>query len=62
MLDNTHTPRGSRKAITLERNFDHDPWMHNKCGLSLLTEAGKDKEKAKVLKKLKRKHRHKGSA
>lgn len=51
-MDNTHTPRGSRKAITLDRAFDHDPWIYNKSGLTLLSEAVKDKDKAKILKRL----------
>ena len=54
--DGTHTPRGAKRAITLERSFDKQPWMHNRShgnnfdpnyGTSIF----KDKLKAKVLKK-----------
>ena len=33
LLDNTHTPRGAKKAITLERAFDRVPWMHNRTAV-----------------------------
>jgi hypothetical protein len=56
LLDNSNTPRGAKRAITLERNFDTFAWMYNrkhgdslKVGSDTIT---KDKEKSKVLKKL----------
>lgn len=55
LLDNSNTPRAAQKAITLERNFDKDPWIYNKRHLSVFTEAVKDKKKATILKKLKKK-------
>jgi hypothetical protein len=33
LLDRTHTPRGARKAITLERNWDKEPWMHTRTNM-----------------------------
>ena len=30
LLDRTHTPRGAKRAITLERTFDKDIWVYNK--------------------------------
>ena len=56
LLDNTNTPRGAKRAITLDRNFDTFAWMYNrkhgdsfKIGSDTLN---KDKEKGKMLKKL----------
>ena len=58
LLDNTHTPRGAKRETTLERCFDHQPWMYNRtesahfgslgCGGNIVE---KDKHKSKVLKK-----------
>lgn len=28
--DTTHTPRGTKRAITLERTFDKQPWIYNR--------------------------------
>lgn len=39
LLDNSNTPRGAKKLITLERNFDKDPWIYNKSTLGNLEEA-----------------------
>ena len=33
LLDRTHTPRGTKRAITLERTFDKDIWLYNKASL-----------------------------
>jgi hypothetical protein len=30
LLDNTNTPRGVKKAITLDRCFDKQPWIYNR--------------------------------
>ena len=57
MVDNTNTPRGAKKAITLERNFDRDPWIYNKRHLHEFKETGKDKKKSQILKKLRKKSR-----
>lgn len=53
LLDNTHTPRGARKAITLERTFNLFPWMYNRNHSELFqSDAIKnDKKKATILKK-----------
>ena len=55
LLDNSNTPRGAKRLITLERNLDKDPWIHNKSDLGNFEEAKKDKKKAKLLKILKKK-------
>ena len=59
LLDNTHTPRGAKKAITLERSFDRVPWMHNRTGMESFSTAviNKDKNKSKVLRKIIKKSR-----
>lgn len=43
LLDNSNTPRAAKKAITLERCFDKDPWMYNKNNLETFDASGKDK-------------------
>ena len=30
LLDNSNTPRGAKRAITLDRNFDKFAWMYNR--------------------------------
>lgn len=30
LLDNTNTPRKAKRAITLDRSFDREPWMYNR--------------------------------
>ena len=59
LLDNTHTPRGAKKAITLERSFDRLPWMHNRNTMNDFSQAIvlKDKNKSKVLRKIIKKSR-----
>lgn len=56
LLDNTDTPRGSRKKITLERSFDKFPWMYNRRTLDKLDKdcdtIKTDKDKSKILRKL----------
>lgn len=49
LIDNTHTPRGAKKAITLERNFDRDIWVYNKSTLDNFAEAAKDAKRGKQL-------------
>lgn len=56
--DTTLTPRGQKRAITLERCFDKYPWIYNRtqsAHFSGLGQGGdiikKDKDKNKVLKK-----------
>lgn len=56
LLDNTHTPRGAKKAITLERAFDRVCWMHNRTsseGFDQFT-IKRDQNKSKMLKKIRR--------
>jgi len=36
LLDRTHTPRGAKKAISLERVFDKDLWIPSKNQPDLL--------------------------
>ena len=56
--DTTHTPRGTKKAITLERCFDKQPWIYNRAHSAHFSGLGmggdiiaKDKMRNKVLKK-----------
>lgn len=52
LLDSTNTPRGVKKAITLERNFDRDIWVYNKKSLDeLATSTAKDVKIGKAYKK-----------
>lgn len=51
LLDNSNTPRGAKKAITLERNFDHDVWIYNKNHMDEFTKTAKDVKKGKLFKK-----------
>ena len=51
------TPRGQRKAITLERCFDKQPWIYNRTHSAHFSGLGhgdtikKDKDKNKIIKK-----------
>ena len=53
MYEGQLTPRGAKKAMTLDRAFDHQPWIYNRNtsdrfdGDTVLH----DKAKAKLLKK-----------
>lgn len=53
LIDNTNTPRGAKRAITLERSFDKFAWMYNRTTLDKFdgTQIAKDKGKSKILKK-----------
>ena len=51
LLDNSNTPRAAKKAITLERNFDHDIWVYNKGSLDDFSKTAKDVKKGKSLKR-----------
>ena len=52
LLDRTHTPRGTKKAITLERTFDKDIWVYNKRSLDELASSTlKDVKRGKMYKK-----------
>ena len=52
LLDRTHTPRGAKRAITLERTFDKDVWVYNKNSLDdLQTSTVRDIKKGKAYKK-----------
>lgn len=54
LLDNSNTPRGAKRAITLERSFDTFAWMYNRNTLEGFNngfQIAKDKNKSKVLKK-----------
>ena len=58
LLDNSNTPRSAKKAITLERVFDHDVWVYNKTSLDDFAKTAKDVKKGKSLKrKIMRKQR-----
>lgn len=55
LMDGTHTPRGARKAITLERTFDKNAWMYNRntCeDFNPKAQITKDKHKSRVLRKI----------
>ena len=30
LLDNTNTPRGAKKEMSLGRTFDNNPWIYNR--------------------------------
>ena len=51
LLDNSNTPRAAKKAITLERNFDHDIWVYNKTSLDDFSLAAKDAKRGKSMKR-----------
>ena len=55
LLDNSNTPRGAKKAITLERVFDRDMWVYNKSNLGGFSEAMKDQKRGKTIGKMIRK-------
>jgi hypothetical protein len=55
LLDNSNTPRGAKKAFTLERVFDRDVWVYNKSGLGDFKEAAKDQKRGKTIGKMIRK-------
>ena len=59
LLDNTHTPRGAKKAITLDRAFNRVPWMYNRTASENFSSLviGKDKAKSKVLRKIRKRSR-----
>jgi len=55
LLDNSNTPRGTKKKITLGRCFDHDPWMHSRTSLEGFHDEftiKRDKAKNKILKRI----------
>ena len=56
LLDRTHTPRGAKRAITLERNFAPEKWLYNKKDLSDFNPAAskRDMERSKTLKRITR--------
>ena len=62
LLDNSNTPRGAKKAMTLERNFDTFAWMYNRTQADNFAndlvsnvqpsfEVKRDQNKSKVLRK-----------
>ena len=59
LIDNSNTPRGARKAITLERNFDRDMWVYNKKSLDDFSHALKDQKRGKLIAKKIRKEKRK---
>jgi hypothetical protein len=61
LLDNTNTPRGSKRAITLDRCFDKFAWMYNRTSPDRFDghQIGKDKQKSKILRKQLKKSRKK---
>jgi hypothetical protein len=55
-MDNTMTPRGQKKSITLERSFDKFAFMYNRNNMESFSGVGsfqieKDKKRSKMLKK-----------
>ena len=56
LLDGTHTPRGAKRAITLERSFDKNAWMYNRNTMDNFNPKGSamlnDLERNKILKKI----------
>jgi hypothetical protein len=55
-MDRTHTPRGAKKAITLERTFDKFAFMYNRNNMETFSgvgsvQIGKDKQRSRILKK-----------
>ena len=51
-MDRTHTPRGTKRAITLERTFDKDIWVYNKRSMDeLASSTMKDVKRGKFYKK-----------
>jgi hypothetical protein len=61
LIDNTYTPRGARKQIILERNFDKDPWIYNKSTVGIFAESMRDKNKSKILKQIRRSKKRESS-
>jgi len=63
LMDRTHTPRGARKLITLDRTRDKEPWMHtrnnsenfNSDSFAIKGDLERDKILKKLIKKQKRK-------
>lgn len=53
MHDGQLTPRGVKKAMTLDRGFDHHPWIYNRstCDRFDGDTVASDKVKAKMLRK-----------
>ena len=53
LLDNSNTPRGAKKAMTLERNFDTFAWMYNRTHSENFAseQIKRDHNKSKVLRK-----------
>lgn len=52
LLDRSNTPRGAKKAITLERTFDKDIWVYNKKSMDeLATSTAKDVKRGKFYKR-----------
>lgn len=56
LLDRTHTPRGAKRAITLERNFAREKWLYNKKDLDDFDPAKskRDIDRCKNLKRISR--------
>jgi hypothetical protein len=61
LLDNTNTPRGQKRAITLDRCFDKFAWMYNRTSPDRFDghQIAKDKAKSKILRKQLKKSRKK---
>lgn len=53
MFEGQLTPRGAKKAMTLDRAFDHQPWIYNRntCDRFDGDTVLHDKAKNKLLKK-----------
>lgn len=53
MYEGQLTPRGAKKSMTLERAFDHQPWIYNRstCDRFDGDTVLHDKAKSKLLKK-----------
>ena len=60
MCSDCDTPRTTKKKISLERSFNRSPWLHSKNNLHKFddkTQLTRDKEQAKIIKKILRRKR-----
>jgi len=48
LLDRTHTPRGAKKAIALERTFDKEKWYYPRKHPESFSGSGSPVEKDKL--------------
>ena len=63
LMDRTHTPRGYKKAMTLDRNWDRYAWIYTRSNMEAFEnkfEIKRDVAKNKILKKQARSRRRAG--